>query len=158
MIRHRLIEDFSCNPRARAAKHARYRSPPISIPRATAVVALINQQEIAMSSVNTAKNRLTSVVALMLVSALSGCATIGETAGKCQSNQCSSDAMITSDVQTHFQQHPEFGANELHVQTIGNVVYLNGTVSVGEQRADAEGVARQTPGVTQIVDNIAIAK
>lgn len=46
----------------------------------------------------------------------------------------------------------------MHVQTIGSVVYLNGSLSVGEQRADAELVALQTPGVTLVVNDIAIAK
>jgi osmotically-inducible protein OsmY len=38
------------------------------------------------------------------------------------------------------------------------VVYLNGSLSVGQQRADAELAALRTPGVTQVVNDIAIAK
>ncbi|HEY2531743.1 MAG TPA: BON domain-containing protein [Xanthobacteraceae bacterium] len=119
---------------------------------------MIDQQEIAMSSLNTAKNRFAPVVALMLVSALSGCATFGNTAGKCQSSGCATDAKITSDVQTSLREHPEFGANELRVQTLDSVVYLNGILSAGLQRTAAEAVARQTPGVTQVVSNIAVTK
>ena len=111
-----------------------------------------------MSSVNTTKNRFAPVIALMLASTLAGCATVGETIGQCQSAGCSTDAKITSDVKTNFKQHPEFGADDLRVQTIDSVVYLNGMLSVGLERADAEAVARQTPGVAQVVNNIAIAK
>jgi osmotically-inducible protein OsmY len=111
-----------------------------------------------MSSFNTTRNRFAPVIALVLVSALSGCATFGESIGKCQSSGCSTDAKITSDVQTSFKGHPEFGANELRVQTIDSVVYLNGILSVGLERADAEALARQTPGVTQVVNNIAVTK
>lgn len=111
-----------------------------------------------MSSFKTARNRVAPVVALVLVSALSGCATVGETAGQCQSSGCSSDAKITSQVQTSFKEHPAFGANELRVQTIDSVVYLNGIVSAGLERANAETLARQTPGVTQVVSNIAVTK
>ena len=111
-----------------------------------------------MGSFNTAKNRVAPVLALVLVSALSGCATVGETAGQCQSSGCTSDAKITSQVQTSFKEHPAFGANELRVQTIASVVYLKGIVPAGLARADAEAVARKTPGVTQVVSNIAVTK
>lgn len=110
-----------------------------------------------MSSFTTAK-RCAPVAALMLASALAGCATFGETVGTCHSKGCSTDAKITSDVQSSFKALPEFGADQLRVQTIDNVVYLNGILSVGLQRADAEAVARQTPGVMQVVNNIAVIK
>jgi osmotically-inducible protein OsmY len=118
----------------------------------------LNQQEIAMSSFTTSKKRFAPIAALMLASALAGCATFGETAGTCQSDGCSTDAKITSDIQSSFNAYPEFGADQLRVQTINNVVYLNGILSVSPERADAEAVARQTPGVTQVVDNIAVSK
>ena len=111
-----------------------------------------------MISVNTVKTVFMPLAALVLGSALSACATVGEAAGKCASTACSADAKLTSDVRTNIRQNPEFGANTVHVQTIGSVVYLNGTLSVGEQRADAELAALQTPGVTQVVNDIAIAK
>jgi osmotically-inducible protein OsmY len=107
----------------------------------------------------TARNRFVPAVALMLVSALSGCATLDETIGKCQSAGCSADAKITTDVQTRLEGYSELEVPEpLRVQTINQVVYLNGIVSVGEERAEAESVALQTPGVARVVNNIAVAK
>jgi osmotically-inducible protein OsmY len=108
--------------------------------------------------VNTVKNVVVPIVALVLVGALSGCATLGESVGKCETTACSSDAKLTSDVQTNLTQHAEFGANALQVQTLHNVVYLNGSLSGGEQRANAELVALQTPGVARVVNDIAVTK
>ena len=111
-----------------------------------------------MSSVSTVKNVFMPVFALVLVGALSGCATFGEAVGKCETSACSADAKLTSDVQMRLGQNPEFGANNVQVQAIDSVVYLNGTLSVGEQRADAELAALQTPGVKQVVNDIAVTK
>jgi osmotically-inducible protein OsmY len=98
------------------------------------------------------------VAALLLVGALSGCATFGETVGKCETTACSADAKLSSDVQTRIGKNPEFGANNVRAQAIDSVVYLNGTLAVGEQRTDAELAALQTPGVRQVVNDIAVTK
>ena len=90
--------------------------------------------------------------------ALSGCATLGEGIGKCDTTACRADAKLTSDVQTNLKRDPEFGANRVHVQTIDQVVYLRGTLSGIEQRTDAQLVAQRTPGVTQVVNDIAVTK
>lgn len=111
-----------------------------------------------MNSVNIVKNTLVPVAALVLVGVLSGCATFGEAVGKCQTSSCAADAKLTSDVEANLKQNPEFGADFVHVQTIDRVVYLNGTLSVGEQRANAELAALRTPGVTQVVNDIAVTK
>jgi osmotically-inducible protein OsmY len=102
-----------------------------------------------MISVKTLKNVVVPVAALLLVDALSGCATFGK---------ATTDAKLTSDVETSIKQNPEFGANRVHVQAIDGVVYLRGTLSGGEQRADAELAALQTPGVAQVVNDIAVTK
>ena len=111
-----------------------------------------------MNAVNTIKNVVVPVASLLLVAALSACATLGEGVGKCDTAACSADAKLTSDVQNNLKQNPEFGSNRVHVQTIDQVVYLKGTLSVGEQRSDAEVLALQTPGVTQVVNDIAVTK
>jgi len=111
-----------------------------------------------MKSIDTIKNVVAPVAALLLVGALSGCATFGEAAGKCATTACATDTKLTSDVQTNIKQNPEFGANRVHVQTLDGVVYLHGTLSGGEQRADAELAALQTPGVAQVVNDIAVTK
>jgi|HubBroStandDraft_5_1064220.scaffolds.fasta_scaffold933431_1 osmotically-inducible protein OsmY len=111
-----------------------------------------------MNSIDTVKNVVLPVAALLLVGTLSGCATFGEAAGQCTTSACSTDAKLTSDVQTSIKQNPEFGANRVHVQTLDGVVYLRGTLSGGEQRADAELAALQTPGVGQVVNDITVTK
>jgi osmotically-inducible protein OsmY len=103
--------------------------------------------------------RCAPVLTLIFVSGLSGCSTANEAViGECNTAACSADAKITKDVQANLRQHPEFGANRLRVQTIEGVVYLNGTLPVGVDRANAESVALQTPGVTRVVNNIAVSK
>ena len=111
-----------------------------------------------MSSVSTVKNVFMPVAALVLMGTLSGCATFGEAVGKCETTACSADAKLTSEVQMRIERNPEFGANNVRVQAIDEVVYLNGTLSGGEQRADAELAALQTPGVRQVVNDIAVTK
>jgi osmotically-inducible protein OsmY len=111
-----------------------------------------------MNAVRTIHNAVVPVATLLLLGVLSGCATFGEDIGKCETNACLADAKLTSDVRANLKQNPEFGANRVHVETIDQVVYLKGTLSGGEQRADAEVVAMQTPGVTQVVNDIAVTK
>jgi osmotically-inducible protein OsmY len=101
------------------------------------------------------QTRYAPVLGFILASALSGCAAYD----KCQSAGCSDDAKITTAVQANLQQHPELGLpNTIQVQTINHVVYLHGTVSAGEQSAEAVSVAQQTPGVKRVVSNIGITK
>jgi osmotically-inducible protein OsmY len=90
--------------------------------------------------------------AFTLASALPGCATYE----KCGIDGCPGDAKVTSDVQTRLSQHPEIGTL-VQIQTLDRVVYLNGQVGEGLQREVAESVARETPGVVKVVDNIAVS-
>jgi osmotically-inducible protein OsmY len=48
--------------------------------------------------------------------------------------------------------------NQLNVQTINRVVYLNGLVATGLQRWDAESVASQVQGVDKVVNSIGVAR
>ena len=90
----------------------------------------------------------------ILTFSAAGCATYE----KCGLGGCPGDANVTANVQALFDQHPELGPpNSIDVQTLDHVVYLNGLVSAGLQRREAESVALGTPGVTRVVDSIAIA-
>ena len=120
----------------------------------------INQKGLTMRSFEPvtrpekSQTRYAPILGFILASALSGCAT----SDKCQSAGCSDDAKITTAVQANFQQHAELGApNDIQVQTINHVVYLHGTVSAGQQSAEAVSVAQQTPGVKRVVSDIAIS-
>jgi osmotically-inducible protein OsmY len=94
-------------------------------------------------------------VILILAGALPGCATYEQ----CKSGGCSGDARITTNVQTLFQQHPDLGPpNLISVRTLDHVVYLSGEVSAREFSATAESIAHEVPGVTQVVNSIAVTR
>jgi hypothetical protein len=93
------------------------------------------------------------VAALIVAAALPGCAAFP------QSSNPTVDQRITADVEARFKQHAELEAPDLiDVQTTNRVVYLNGTVSAGLQREYAESIAKQAPGVKEVIDSISVAK
>ena len=98
------------------------------------------------------KKILPFVAALTVAAALPGCAVFP------QSSNAAVDKKVTADVETRFGQNAELEApNLLNVQTINRVVYLNGLVSTGLQRRDAELAANQVQGVDKVVSSIAVA-
>ena len=93
------------------------------------------------------------VASLTVAAALPGCALFP------QSSNPAVDKNITADIETKFGQHAELEApNQLNVQTINRVVYLNGLVSTGLQRTDAESVANQVQGVDRVDNSIAVTR
>jgi osmotically-inducible protein OsmY len=91
--------------------------------------------------------------ALALPGAMSGCAT-GESAADKMTDQ-----KITATLQDQINQHSDVGPpDSVHVQTLNHVVYLSGEVSQGLMKRTAEDLARQTPGVTRVVNDIGITK
>jgi osmotically-inducible protein OsmY len=93
-------------------------------------------------------------LASLLTAALCGCADF-----KPSGTQTSSaDANITADVEARLDQMPDLGPpGSIGVQTVDRVVYLNGVVDVGFEKRAAEATARQAPGVTNVVNNIAVS-
>ena len=92
---------------------------------------------------------------LILPGLLPGCAA----ERKCEAGGCADDAKITANVQAQINQHPDVGPpGSVQVRTLDHVVYLSGDVSQGLMKQTAEDVARHTPGVTKIVNDIAITK
>jgi osmotically-inducible protein OsmY len=97
--------------------------------------------------------RTFNVMAVILAATLPGCAAFPQTAHPAV------DQKITADVEARFRQHAELEAPDLiDVQTINRVVYLNGTVSAGLQREYAESIAKQAPGVKEVIDSIGVTK
>jgi len=101
-------------------------------------------------------NKLEQLYALALAFTLTGVLPGCATYEKCGLEGCPGDAKITANVQARLAQHPEIGPIE--VQTLNGVVYLNGLVGEGLQRETAESTARNTPGVTKVVDNIGVSR
>lgn len=94
--------------------------------------------------------------ALILAGALAGCASYD----RCGTANCGDgDAKLTANVRALIDRHPELGAPDaIDVQTVGNVVYLNGTVSQGLQSREAESVALEAPGVARVVNLLSVTK
>ena len=91
---------------------------------------------------------------LTLTIALSGCAAFQE-----RGSNAGDDAKIAANVQTELDQRPQLGPpHSIDVQTINHVVYLNGFVSQGLERETAESVADEAPGVTRVVNDIAVTR
>jgi osmotically-inducible protein OsmY len=83
--------------------------------------------------------------AIILIGAMAGCAT------------APGDAEETANVRARLAQHAALSEpNSIDVQTVDHVVYLNGIVSQGMEGREAEAVARGTPGVTQVVNLLAV--
>lgn len=89
--------------------------------------------------------------ASILAGVLAGCADIRPNG----SQSAIPDANITADVESRLDLMADLGPpGSIRVQTLENVVYLNGEVDGGLAKRNAEAVVRQVPGVQQVVDNI----
>jgi osmotically-inducible protein OsmY len=87
--------------------------------------------------------------AMLLGSALSGCAAVGQPEGD--------DARITAEVKARLGQYPELQApNVLDVQTVHRVVYLHGLMGTPFQIRLASSVASQVPGVKGVENLIGL--
>jgi osmotically-inducible protein OsmY len=92
-------------------------------------------------------------LALVVLSALPGCATFN----KCGFAGCAGDARITAEVQALFNRHPALQPpNEISIQTLDHVVYLNGLVDTDMEQRLAGEVALGAPGVVRVVNSIAV--
>jgi osmotically-inducible protein OsmY len=91
--------------------------------------------------------------ASILAGVLAGCADF-----RASGSRDTSDAKITTDAQTRLDQLADVGPpGSIRVQTLANVVYLNGVVDGGLAKRNAEAVAWQVPGVQKVVDDIDVA-
>jgi osmotically-inducible protein OsmY len=88
---------------------------------------------------------------LVFAGALPGCATFS----KCGLSGCPGDAKITADVETRLRQDTATSPpNWVYVQTSDHVVYLSGMVDSRAAKQAAEADARQTAGVTDVLNTI----
>jgi osmotically-inducible protein OsmY len=94
--------------------------------------------------------------AVSLTVALSACA-LYDTAAKGGSDGSPSDAKITAEIRSQFNQHLELEPNAITVQTLDHVVYLHGVVSSGLEIDTADSIARQVPGVRRVETSIGVS-
>jgi len=93
------------------------------------------------------------VFLLVILGALPSCATYM----KCGLRGCPGDAQVTSDVRASLNQYPSLEApTSIDVQTLDRVVYLYGIVSTDLDRQLAVSIASQVPGVSRVVDALAV--
>jgi osmotically-inducible protein OsmY len=96
----------------------------------------------------------TMIGAMLLLGGMAGCTFFHEV-HQCGVAECPSDAKITADVEARFQEHSSTQPpNTIYVSTFKGVVYLSGDVDSPTAKAEAESVARKTPGVTDVVNSI----
>jgi osmotically-inducible protein OsmY len=94
---------------------------------------------------------------IILSDTLSGCA-VYSAYRKCGSGGCPGDAKLTAEVRALLNQHPALGPpNQVYVQTLDGVVYLTGQVATDLQRESAEAVTHEAPGVSRVINTIALS-
>jgi hypothetical protein len=92
--------------------------------------------------------------AILLLGCMAGC-TLFHEVHQCGVAECPGDAKITADVEARFQEHSSTQPpNTIYVSTFKGVVYLSGDVDSPTAKAEAESIARKTPGVTDVVNSI----
>lgn len=69
-----------------------------------------------------------------------------------------SDAVITSKVKAKLAADPQTSALEIDVDTLDGEVTLRGMVGTDEEREDAERLARQTEGVSEVDNQLEIGQ
>jgi len=89
--------------------------------------------------------------ALILISALSGCA-----ADSCKDRPCSPDEKLIEAVEGNIRQHSALLTDQIRVRAADGTVYLYGLVSTNVELATVEDVARSTPGVKTVINLCAV--
>jgi hyperosmotically inducible protein len=67
------------------------------------------------------------------------------------------DPWITMKIQSQFFLEPEIKGQKIDVDTKGGVVTLKGTVATAAQKQETEQIARDTEGVTRVVNQLTVA-
>lgn len=68
------------------------------------------------------------------------------------------ESALSSNVRLAFSHDPVLVNSSLTVTSLNHVLYLKGLVPTPVDRSRAEEVAKAVPGVTQVVNEIALAK
>lgn len=85
-----------------------------------------------------------AIVAALVIS-LTGC-----------ESRTATDTTITNAVKNKLAADPTTSAAKINVDTANTVVTLSGSVPTAAEKSEAERIARNTQGVTQVVNNISV--
>src|SRR5262245_57101599 len=100
---------------------------------------------------------ISSLGAAIALLGLSGCQSTGhKSSDERSSGRIQDDKHITQSVEGALKREPVYKFNEVNVQTFAGVVQLSGFVNTEDQKNRAAEVAQQTPGVSQVINNIAL--
>lgn len=94
-----------------------------------------------------------AVLALSLVLATGGC---GALTGR-PMETWAQDRGLTARVKARLAAMDAGTVTRIHIDTYENIVYLTGGVTSGEMKRQAEKIAREVPGVEQVVNNLHLA-
>src|SRR5882672_7066561 len=87
-----------------------------------------------------------AIVAALVIS-LTGC-----------ESRTATDATVTTAVKNKLAADPTTSAARINIDTSNGVVTLSGAVPTTAEKSEAERIARNTQGVTQVVNNITVER
>jgi len=93
----------------------------------------------------------TSLIVAALVAGLAGCAGAGQKTGTAVD-----DSAITTKVKTAMIRDSEVAASKINVETSQGTVHLSGTATSAREADKAEQIARNTPGVKAVKNDIRV--
>ena len=94
-------------------------------------------------------------VGMTLLSSLAGCSAFQQIRQCGAFSECPGDAKITTEVEERLREHPSTQQpNVIYVSTFNRVVYINGDVDTRSAKDEAELIALEAPGVTDVVNSI----
>lgn|SRR5262245_75038 len=93
----------------------------------------------------------TPLIVAALVAGLAGCAGAGQKTGAAVD-----DSAITTKVKTAMIRDSEVSASKISVETSQGTVRLSGTASSAREADKAEQIARSTPGVKAVKNDIRV--
>jgi len=77
--------------------------------------------------------------------------------GASQAQRAVEEASLTAKIKSKMALDDSVKALNIDIDTVGSVVTLNGRVSTQAERTRAVQLARETDGVTSVVDNLSVA-
>ncbi|HTL57355.1 MAG TPA: BON domain-containing protein [Candidatus Limnocylindrales bacterium] len=97
--------------------------------------------------------------AVVIIGALTGCAiSEGKKARETgrTMDQYRNDKIVSARVSEALQEAQVYKFPDVHVEAYDGTVQLSGFVPTEAQKREAEQIARNTPGVTRVIDNLAL--